>query len=262
MRGNAKFVDLGYVRQLRGLSRPSSLATPAAPQKRGQPKRGAVHRAQILDPEQFAQFQDMVEVDSKTPERDLVGILLTFYCGLRAQEVAYLRWDQHILDARGGFRKAKFDDEIVHIIFISGDIGKRGMERVLPIPPVVVEALRALRKLRPTDVYVFHRLDCPPGYGPLTPNAVAQWFRRIYIKHGFDGCSSHSGRRSFITHGARRAQRNGCSLKDIQEMAGHASLATTQAYIEPSTQRAALVADLYSDDSLKQKPKRTYGMAR
>jgi integrase/recombinase XerD len=54
---------------------------------------------------------------------------------------------------------------------------------------------------------------------------------QVYRKLGFTGASSHSGRRTFITHAARKIIQCGGSLRDVQELAGHASLATTQRYI-------------------------------
>jgi integrase len=57
------------------------------------------------------------------------------------------------------------------------------------------------------------------------------WFARLYGKLGFAGASSHSGRRTFITQAARKIIQCGGSLRDVQELAGHASLATTQRYI-------------------------------
>jgi integrase/recombinase XerD len=57
------------------------------------------------------------------------------------------------------------------------------------------------------------------------------WFGRLYRKLGFTGASSHSGRRTFITQAARKIIQCGGSLRDVQELAGHASLATTQSYI-------------------------------
>ncbi len=69
----------------------------------------------------------------------------------------------------------------------------------------------------------------------LGPNSVAHWFRRLYRALVFDGCSSHSGRRTFITRAARKVSEAGGSLRDVQQLAGHASLQTTQRYVEGST---------------------------
>jgi integrase len=49
---------------------------------------------------------------------------------------------------------------------------------------------------------------------------------------GFFGCSSHGGRRTFITNAARKISTVGGSLRDVQELAGHANLRTTQRYID------------------------------
>ena len=62
------------------------------------------------------------------------------------------------------------------------------------------------------------------------------WFGRLYGKLGFAGASSHSGRRTFITQAARKIIQCGGSLRDVQELAGHASLATTQRYIQGDTE--------------------------
>ena len=50
------------------------------------------------------------------------------------------------------------------------------------------------------------------------------------------GCSSHSGRRTFITRTARRVSQVGGSLRDVQELAGPTSLAMTQRDIEGDTE--------------------------
>ena len=57
---------------------------------------------------------------------------------------------------------------------------------------------------------------------------LASWFEDV----GLNGCSSHSGRRTFITNAAKKISSVGGSLRDVQMLAGHSSLAVTQRYIE------------------------------
>jgi len=65
----------------------------------------------------------------------------------------------------------------------------------------------------------------------MTPMSIVVWFSRAYEALGFDGCSSHSGRRTFITRAARVVHKAGGSLRDVQLLAGHRSIQTTQRYI-------------------------------
>lgn len=80
----------------------------------------------------------------------------------------------------------------------------------------------------------------------FSSNAVAVFFHRLYKHLGFNGMSSHSGRRTFITKAARKLSQVGGSLRDLQLMAGHKSLATTQRYIDyDSDAQRKLVQILY-----------------
>jgi len=71
--------------------------------------------------------------------------------------------------------------------------------------------------------------------GPMTPQSIAVWFANAYRVIGLNGCSSHSGRRTFITRAARLVHRAGGSLRDVQLLAGHRSIQTTQRYIDGDT---------------------------
>ena len=68
----------------------------------------------------------------------------------------------------------------------------------------------------------------------------ARWYRRV----GFQGCSSHSGRRTFITNAARKISTVGGSLRDVQALAGHANLGTTQRYIDADADAQRRVVEL------------------
>jgi integrase/recombinase XerD len=66
----------------------------------------------------------------------------------------------------------------------------------------------------------------------MTPRSIVNWFATTYQELELVGCSSHSGRRTFITRAARLVAKTGGSLRDVQELAGHRSLTTTERYIE------------------------------
>ena len=66
----------------------------------------------------------------------------------------------------------------------------------------------------------------------MKPNSLVNWFKAIYREVGFKGCSSHSGRRTFITQAARLIPQAGGSLRDVQLLAGHKSLTVTEKYID------------------------------
>jgi integrase/recombinase XerD len=78
----------------------------------------------------------------------------------------------------------------------------------------------------------------------LSANSVRNWFAELYWDLGFEGCSSHSGRRTFITGAAKKIIQAGGSLRDVQELAGHSSLQTTQRYIQGDSEARRRVIDL------------------
>ena len=59
-----------------------------------------------------------------------------------------------------------------------------------------------------------------------------------------NGCSSHSGRRTFITNAARKISTVGGSLRDVQILAGHSALGTTQRYIEADAAAQRKIVDM------------------
>jgi integrase len=82
------------------------------------------------------------------------------------------------------------------------------------------------------------------GEQGLHPGSVVNWFHRLYRELGLQGCSSHSGRRTFITSAARLVFKAGGSLRDVQQLAGHRSIEQTQAYIDASARAKRRLVEL------------------
>jgi integrase len=121
----------------------------------------------------------------------------------------------------------------------TGDVGsvielrdiaaKNGSGRLIPVHPELRQALAAYRDLS-TGIGPIIRSE--RGSVTMTPLSVVVWFNRAFHNIGLHGCSSHSGRRTFITRAARLVHKAGGSLRDVQLLAGHRSIQTTQRYID------------------------------
>jgi len=77
----------------------------------------------------------------------------------------------------------------------------------------------------------------------VAPQMIVNLFRGWYSEIGLSGCSSHSGRRTFITTAARKIGLVGGSIHDVQKLAGHQSLQTTERYIDTSTEAQTKVVN-------------------
>jgi integrase len=113
--------------------------------------------------------------------------------------------------------------------------GKHG-GRTIPLNVTLREALLRLKAARGDKAAPHRRVIHSERADGYSAAAVQVWFARLYGELGFSGASSHSGRRTFITRAARKIIEAGGSLRDVQELAGHASLATTQRYIQGDTE--------------------------
>jgi integrase/recombinase XerD len=158
--------------------------------------------------------------DHRHALRDKVLVLLSFKAGLRACEIAGLRWDMVLAS----------DGTINDSIHLTGTITKGGRGRSLPMHAGLKTALRRLHRNvgKPASGAVI----ASERGGHMMPRSIVNWFAATYQALDLDGCSSHSGRRTFITAAARQVSRTGGSLRDVQELAGHRALTTTERYIE------------------------------
>jgi len=170
---------------------------------------------------------------TRYPLRNRVILLLSVKAGFRAKEIASLTWDM-VTDASGEIGDA------IHL----RDIASKGRSgRVIPLnrelKRVLVELQASKKRGRPSPFVITTERSVM-----TSPHAIvvtfAKWFRAL----GYHGCSSHSGRRTFITNAARKISTVGGSLRDIQMLAGHSALSTTQRYIEADAVAQRKIVDL------------------
>jgi integrase/recombinase XerD len=169
---------------------------------------------------------------TRHPARNRLIFLLSVKAGLRAKEIARLTWWM-TNDSQG---------DIGRTICLQDSASKGKSGRVIPINDELRSAL------------IEHRKQVLSFAGPFvisterslatSPQMIVNLFHRWYRHLGFEGCSSHSGRRTFITNTARKISTVGGSLRDVQLLAGHTNLRTTQRYIEANAEAQVRVVGL------------------
>jgi integrase len=155
---------------------------------------------------------------TRHPLRNRLIVLLSVKAGLRAAEIAQLTWDM-VLGPSG---------EVGGAIELQDRIAKKRGGRSIPLHNNLRDTLIEARDLCDGQGPIIRS----ERGGPMTPMSIVVWFNRAYNALGFEGCSSHSGRRTFVTRAARMVHKAGGSLRDVQLLAGHRSIQTTQRYID------------------------------
>jgi integrase/recombinase XerD len=152
--------------------------------------------------------------------RDRALLEVMYACGLRASEATGLELDdvdleEHVLLARG----------------------KGSKERFVPIGQAALGALRIyLERGRPALVKQLPETHLFVNFrgGRLTRQGLYKIVRRHAASAGLaDRMSPHTLRHTFATH----LLAGGCDLRAVQEMLGHADVATTQLYTHLSSER-------------------------
>lgn len=141
--------------------------------------------------------------------RDAAVITMLYGCGLRISEALSLTGR---------------DLPLAESLRITG---KGGKERVVPVIAPAREAVARYVGLCPwpmdDDAPVFRGTRG----GPLNPRAIQKTMERVRLRMGLPATATpHAMRHSFATH----LLAAGGDLRSIQELLGHASLSTTQAY--------------------------------
>lgn len=187
-------------------------------------------KAKKLSKSEISQVLDHLQ-RTQYPLRDKVMFLLSFKAGLRAKEISNIKWSM-VTDASG---------KIADVIELPDHSSKGKSGRVIPLNSQLKEALVELYPISaPFSPYI---IKSKHG-SRMMPCSIAHWFLIIYKSLRLNGCSSHSGRRTFITNAARKITSVGGSLQDVKQLAGHSSLSTTQRYIEENEEAQSMIVQL------------------
>ena len=156
-------------------------------------------------------------------------MLLTHWAGLRIGEVACLRWSD----------VTNSDGQVKDEIRLLPDMTKCRHARTVFVSAKLKAELQAYAA-QATWVdrsYPFFASQKSIKTG-FSANSLAQTFALIYGGAGLEGASSHSGRRTFLTHLANQ----GIAIHLLKTLAGHRSISTTAAYLysSPSQLKAAV----------------------
>jgi integrase/recombinase XerD len=152
--------------------------------------------------------------------RDRALLELMYGCGLRASEAVGLELTD--VDLKRGFVRPH---------------GKGSKERIVPLGSAAAAAVsRYLRASRPALVNGSPERHLFVNFrgGALTRQGLYKIIQRHAKAAGLEGkMSPHTLRHTFATH----LLSGGCDLRSVQEMLGHADVATTQLYTHLSTER-------------------------
>ena len=168
---------------------------------------------------------------TRQPSRNRLIFLLSVRAGLRAKEIAGLTWSM-VTDSSGS---------LAADIALMDTKGSSG--RTIPISKelrAAFDAWKAECTARSAKDHVISTERSEATSSQVLVNLFRAWYGRL----GFQGCSSHSRRRTFITNAARRISTVGGSLRDVQALAGHATLGTTQRYIEINADAKRKIVEL------------------
>ena len=153
--------------------------------------------------------------------RDTTIFYVSYYAGLRAKEIAALT----VGDVYG-------DDGVREQFTLTANQTKGAKPRTVWLNAKLRRQLEQYYSKIPFKQPHQPLFQSQKG-GAFSPNTMTQLFLYIYHAAGFEGASSHSGRRTFITELASK----GVSVRVLAELAGHNSIQTTQRYIDVNPQQ-------------------------
>lgn len=189
-------------------------------------------QARVLSQRQIKAFLIYIET-TRHPLRNKLIFLLSLKAGLRAKEIASITW-RMVCDE---------NNDVAHSIKLENSAAKGKGGGVIPLSSDLRVALCEWRARR-LSVAMNTTVISTDRSSSTSAQVIINMFSDWYSELGFEGCSSHSGRRTFITSIARKISFVGGSMRDVQALARHSSLSMTQRYIETNSQAQRDVVQL------------------
>jgi integrase/recombinase XerD len=174
-------------------------------------------QAKVLTDKELKKVIGYIDAFDRYAERNKAIVLLTHYLGLRISECASLLVTDVVND----------EGTVNDVIHLSVEQTKGSNSRRVFVSK---KAKSVLKRYLQSDLSVIQHtyLFQTQKSKRFNTNALTQLVKRLYDRVGVVGASSHSGRRFFIT----KMSISGVSVRVIAEAVGHASIATTQRYID------------------------------
>lgn len=171
----------------------------------------------VAEPDLARLFRSLPLARDPQSLRDRALIELLYGGGLRASEVVGLSWPDVSLDQRRAHVRG----------------GKGGKDRVVPLGGAAIEALRALAAAGASGARADRAVFCNRRGARLSVRSVGRIVAQALVRAGLPPVNPHALRHSCATH----LLDHGADLRSIQELLGHASLATTERYTHVSLAR-------------------------
>ena len=185
-------------------------------------------QARVLNAQELRKVLDHVAT-RRHSARNRVMLLLTHYAGMRVAEVAALRINDVLNDS--GTIKPE--------IRLMPDQTKGKHARTVYLNERMQKELAQytrLLKIKDASKPLFYTQK-KDGF---SANSLTQYFFYLYRAVGLEGCSSHSGRRSFLTGLANK----GTAIHILKSLAGHRNISTTATYLYSSPDQLKAAVEL------------------
>jgi integrase/recombinase XerD len=200
-------------------------------------RKAASKQAKTLTKKAIELTERYIAEHSRSRASDLLKFRLSLRAGLRAGEIASL-FLEDMMEAN------RRPSPIITVRTLKQRYQKR--TRDLPMHPEIREALEDLLAEHPHAMVPAFSIGADGRLKRQSASCITNWFHRLYKNVGLIDCSSHSGRRTFATEVARQLSVQQGSLRDLQVAMGHARIASTESYLEPSDNMRAIIMGLGS----------------